>query len=932
MSISQYTLALIAMCLNQAYMAPEGWDVSVASPVQALQGMSVIFNCSFQYPYKSIPSSDITALWLEDPCTESSEILYNSKEANSEGVSFIGDLDRKNCSLQLHDVKKTNKNYCFRFKIQGRDSWTGKPGVNLIVYAHPTKPILSVPPELIEGVRTKLICSSSEIDEQVQSKLEWYGLGDRISGNIRRIPETRTLQSTVTVTLSHRDHNKVIKCSVISSKYSFRDEVQVTLKVKYAPQNITIQGENRSEIKEGDEVFLSCASNSNPEATYSWYRRDKGQVQDFTSKDGILLFQSISQRDSGFYSCTATNYLGNQTSEAVEISVQYAPRNVKVKMENRSEIKEGDEVSLSCASNSNPEATYSWYKRDKVQIQDYNSNDGILLFQSISQSDSGFYSCMATNYLGNQSSEAVEISVQYAPKNVTIQVEARSQLKIKEGDKISLSCASNSNPEATYSWYKRDNGQVQDFTPKDGILLFQSISQSDSGFYGCTATNYLGSQSSEAVEISVQYAPKNVNIKMENRSEIKEGDEVSLSCAGNSNPEATYSWYKRDKGQVQDYNSNDGILLFQSISQSNAGLYSCVATNYLGRQSSEAVEILVQYAPRNTTIYVEDRTEMDIKEGDNISLLCSSRSYPEATYTWYRRNKDNSHIINLNSTRGTLVFHSISRSNSGLYTCTASNYLGKQTSEDWKISVQYKPTQVNLTQGGMSFHCITEANPPARISWNNTETAVEVQNGSWTISILTLQTMTSGCVSCQAQNKLGVIRSEEYCFKSTLGAILPTVIAGSIVATLLLFAIWLWRQKKYLFRGKNLECDSQPVIHTEMQDLTEITQTSNSVISGVYDNLFMSKSGERKWKFSRKNSGNSLHYASLQFAYKHKGRKAARPNSEQAELGDAQVTPSSDSTVYENMAMFKTDRKKPGVVGEESTVYACVKTDNLQDN
>ncbi|XP_072119676.1 sialoadhesin-like isoform X6 [Mobula birostris] len=753
MSISQYTLALIAMCLNQAYMAPEGWDVSVASPVQALQGMSVIFNCSFQYPYKSIPSSDITALWLEDPCTESSEILYNSKEANSEGVSFIGDLDRKNCSLQLHDVKKTNKNYCFRFKIQGRDSWTGKPGVNLIVYAHPTKPILSVPPELIEGVRTKLICSSSEIDEQVQSKLEWYGLGDRISGNIRRIPETRTLQSTVTVTLSHRDHNKVIKCSVISSKYSFRDEVQVTLKVKYAP------------------------------------------------------------------------------------------------------------------------------------------------------------------------------------KNVTIQVEARSQLKIKEGDKISLSCASNSNPEATYSWYKRDNGQVQDFTPKDGILLFQSISQSDSGFYGCTATNYLGSQSSEAVEISVQYAPKNVNIKMENRSEIKEGDEVSLSCAGNSNPEATYSWYKRDKGQVQDYNSNDGILLFQSISQSNAGLYSCVATNYLGRQSSEAVEILVQYAPRNTTIYVEDRTEMDIKEGDNISLLCSSRSYPEATYTWYRRNKDNSHIINLNSTRGTLVFHSISRSNSGLYTCTASNYLGKQTSEDWKISVQYKPTQVNLTQGGMSFHCITEANPPARISWNNTETAVEVQNGSWTISILTLQTMTSGCVSCQAQNKLGVIRSEEYCFKSTLGAILPTVIAGSIVATLLLFAIWLWRQKKYLFRGKNLECDSQPVIHTEMQDLTEITQTSNSVISGVYDNLFMSKSGERKWKFSRKNSGNSLHYASLQFAYKHKGRKAARPNSEQAELGDAQqVTPSSDSTVYENMAMFKTDRKKPGVVGEESTVYACVKTDNLQDN
>ncbi|XP_051870390.1 B-cell receptor CD22-like [Pristis pectinata] len=563
MSISQYTLALIAMCLNQA-VTPNNWHVSVTSPVQALQGMSVIFNCSFQYPYENILPSHIIALWLEDPCDENSQILYSSEKDSSEGVNFIGDLGRKNCSLQIHDVKITNsKKYCFRFEIQNKDKWTGKPGVTLIVYAHPTKPTLSLSPELVEGVRTTLTCSSSNIEEHVKSTLKWYGLDEKIAEESLFISGNRMLKSTVNVTLSHKDHNKVIKCSVISSEYSFSAETQEILKVKYAP------------------------------------------------------------------------------------------------------------------------------------------------------------------------------------KNITIQVEDRSQLEIKEGDKVSLTCASNSNPEATYSWYKRDKGHVKDFDSKNGTLLFQSISQSDSGFYSCTATNYLGNQ------------------------------------------------------------------------------------------SSEVVEILVQYAPRNTTIYVENRSQMEIKEDDNISLLCASHSYPEATYTWHRRKEDNGQTMAFNSTRGTLVFHSISRRDSGLVP---------------------------------SYH------------------------------------------------------------KS---------LQESIVAILFLLAGLLWTQRKNLIRGKKVECDSQPVTHTEMENLPEIKQTSNSVVGDVYGNLCMSKSGEGKPKLSRKYSGDALHYASLRFFVKHKGPEAARPNSEQAKPSDAQVTAPADGAVYENMAMFNTTREEPGAANNdpgETTLYACIKVDNLQDN
>ncbi|XP_078267941.1 B-cell receptor CD22-like [Rhinoraja longicauda] len=942
MSRLQCTLALLATCLVQASMNPNGWGVSVRSPVQAIRGSSAIFNCSFQYPSENVPSSDITGMWLNSPCDTTSAILYSSENPSNEGVTFIGDLGRNNCSLQINDVKANHGNtYCFRFAIKNGNQWTGKPGVTLTVYARPTKPIITYSAELVEGVTTRLTCSSSGIDHEVECVHIWHGLGEEAETDSLTVPKSAKLTSTVHFTPSYRHHNKVIKCSVNCREYSFTDETQVTLKVKYAPKDITTQVNGRSqwEIKEGDWVSLTCgSSSSNPEASYTWYKRDQGEDQAFNTTNGTLLYQSISPSASGLYKCTATNYLGNLNSETVEIRVQYAPKNVTVQVEGTSQldIKEGDTVSLTCDSNSDPDPTHTWYKSDKGQVQTLDSKNCTLIFRNISQSSSGFYSCTAANYLGNLSSEAVEIRVQYAPKNVTVQVEGTSQLDIKEGDTVSLTCASNSDPDPTHTWYKSDKGQVQTLDSKNCTLIFRNISQSSSGFYSCRAANYLGNLSSEAVEIRVQYVPKNVTVQVEGTSQlgIKEGDTVSLTCASNSDPESTYTWEKQDKGEFKVFNHTNGTLLFQSISQSASGFYKCTAANYLGHQSSEALEIRVQYAPGNVTIHVKDRSEVEIKEDDNISLICASHSYPAAAYTWYRRMEDNGQTMALIGNGDTMVFHSVSKRDSGLYTCTASNYLGHYTSEDWEISVYYKPTHVNLTRDGMSFHCTTEANPPARISWNNTDMTTEVLNGTWTTSTLLLQTTTSGCVSCQAQNKLGSMRSEERCFKSTQGAILGLVIVGSIAAILIAFGILLWTQRKKLIKGKMSESEDQPVIYTPMQSLPEVSQTSSSDVTGVYDNLCEAKSGERKWTFSKKGAGDVLQYASLRFASLRKGLKAAGRNSDQDKPDNAQqVTVSDDDVSYENMVMATTTVREVGDANEdpgETILYACIKDDNLQ--
>ena len=64
----------------------------------------------------------------------------------------------------------------------------------------------------------------------------------------------------------------------------------------------------------------------------------------------------------------------------------------------------------------------------------------------------------------------------------------------------------------TYSWRRRDGRPVTGSqNPTTGTLTFSSVSQSDAGYYICTASNVAGDTDSVAVQLVVYCMCDNIN-------------------------------------------------------------------------------------------------------------------------------------------------------------------------------------------------------------------------------------------------------------------------------------------------------------------------------------------------------------------------------------------------------------------------------------
>ncbi|XP_035233719.1 Down syndrome cell adhesion molecule-like, partial [Stegodyphus dumicola] len=141
----------------------------------------------------------------------------------------------------------------------------------------------------------------------------------------------------------------------------------------------------------------------------------------YVLENGSLVVRDVEKQDAGFYLCEASNGVGTALAETVRLSVNVPPRfnqSFEVKT-----VKEHQEVVLSCDAHGESPLTVSWkrYQRpidrsvlSRYVLREHVHSTGLksqLSIPSVLRSDSGLFSCEASNDYGREE-KSIQLIVQ----------------------------------------------------------------------------------------------------------------------------------------------------------------------------------------------------------------------------------------------------------------------------------------------------------------------------------------------------------------------------------------------------------------------------------------------------------------------------------------------------------------------------------------
>ncbi|XP_077087920.1 titin isoform X2 [Siphateles boraxobius] len=459
--------------------------------------------------------------------------------------------------------------------------------------------------------------------------------------------------------------------------------------------------------------------------------------------NGSLFFPRLKEEDFGNYSCSAKR--GNkQIQTTVMISkacledVFFHPQSMRT--------EEGHDVFLQCVSgDSSPPAQISWLKNGRVltkgnQIQgqygggSQRKTSGTLHMANITKTDQGIYICITHNPLLNISKESqaatltvhgfnIDIKIIEGPQNVTVPVEKEA----------ALHCFVEGFPIPTVQWFKDGrplpNSSRWDLQKDGQLLSFKRVLSEDEGLYFCEARNEKEKVKSQPAYLLPAVMDWTFMLEPANLT-VRKGESATLSCRPpHSRPQAQVSWFKNNRflhpGLHYTADPN-GDLLFQSVQETDSGLYFCRASNSLLKRALTSKKIFLDvHEPPSVTIWPMVITS---PVGAEVTIHCQVLGHPAPSIKWSKlgQSVQTGGKISMGLRNTTLYISSARKHDEGHYTCSASNTLGHDE-KTMTLRVAVKPVIVSfvasltVSEGSpVSLPCRAVGDFPVKYTWIRT--------------------------------------------------------------------------------------------------------------------------------------------------------------------------------------------------------------------
>uniref|UniRef100_A0A4W6EH38 B-cell receptor CD22 n=1 Tax=Lates calcarifer TaxID=8187 RepID=A0A4W6EH38_LATCA len=267
-----------------------GWGVTYTSTeICALKGSTVDIHCTYSHPSPSATAEK--RFWF----TKNQYGKFVDLKTDTNYLDRVYyDCKNKNCTLTITDLRESDSaEYKFRF-ILNSIGYTGSPGVIL----HVTDLQVQVTRSDPHTAQAELKCLSSCPDGT--ASYIWYKNGQKMeedtspvyAGNI-----SHTADSYYCAVKGYETFHSPLVCEFTSQ---FSTDINIP----------------------GSSVTLTCSSDANPAANYTWYKENGSQQLQLLSEKTQLVFSSIQSSDSGEYQCAAENELGRNISQYILINVK----------------------------------------------------------------------------------------------------------------------------------------------------------------------------------------------------------------------------------------------------------------------------------------------------------------------------------------------------------------------------------------------------------------------------------------------------------------------------------------------------------------------------------------------------------------------------------------------------------------------------------
>nr|XP_020858655.1 neurofascin isoform X10 [Phascolarctos cinereus] len=356
-------------------------------------------------------------------------------------------------------------------------------------------------------------------------------------------------------------------------------------------------------------------------------------------------------------------------------------------------VLRGMDLLLECIASGVPAPDIAWYKKGgdlpagKVKFENFNK---ALRITNVSEEDSGEYFCLASNKMGSIR-HTISVRVKAAP----YWLDEPKNLILAPGEDGRLVCRANGNPKPTIQWLV--NGDPLEVAPPNpsrevagDTIIFRDTQIGSSAVYQCNASNDHGYLLANAF-VSVLDVPPRMLSPRNQLIKVIHYNRTRLDCPFFGSPIPTLRWFKNGQGSNLDGGNyqvhENGSLEMAMARKEDQGIYTCVATNILGKAENQ-----VRLEVKDPTRIIRVPEDQVVKRGSNVVLECRVKHDPtlKLTVNWLKDDEPLYIGNRMKKEEDTLTIFGVADRDQGSYTCMASTELDRDIAKAY-LTVLERP-------------------------------------------------------------------------------------------------------------------------------------------------------------------------------------------------------------------------------------------------